>query len=769
MPALATFTGTANTDTLVGQSGADVINGLGGNDDLTGGGGADTLNGGDGNDILRGDRPVGIRTVTSTSTGVQGNGNTDGDFAVSADGTKIAFRSPATNLIAGDTNAGADLFIRDLTTGAITRVAFPSGSAGTFNANAQAPAFSPDGTKITYTTNGALVAADTNGQFDVYVEDLITGQITLVSQSAAGVLGNGQSARSEFSPDGNSILFDASASTLITGDTNGQNDVFIKNLTTGVVTRVSTDATGAQAVGGGSFSAQFSADGTRVVFQSNATNLVTGDTNGVSDIFVKNLSTGAITRVSTDASGGQATGPVGGPVGAGGSFVPFFSPDGTKIVFESTASNLVAGDTNGGADIFLKDLVTGAVTRLSTSSTGVQAAGGPAGAGAFAPRFSADGAFVVFESNQPNLVAGDTNAANDVFIKNIATGEITRVSLAADGSQGNGNSFRPIFLSDGSVVFASFASNIVPGDANTFTDLFITAGVSGADVLNGGNGDDQLFGDEGNDQLLGGAGFDVADGGTGDDFVDGGEGGDYLSGGEGADRILGAAGTDALFGGNGADNLQGGGENDTLFGEAGGDTLLGDDGDDNLDGGADGDTLLGGLGADRLFGSSGVDLLGGEDGNDTLLGGADGDNLFGGAGNDVLFGETGNDFISGGAGDDILGGNGGSDRLNGDAGADRFLFFPTDSGFGSGTVITDFTTGVDKIDVSLIDANSLIAGDQAFTFRGNTQAPGPAGTMHVGFIPGVGIFLFGYIDGDANADVIINIGTFNITATDIIL
>ena len=113
-----------------------------------------------------------------------------------------------------------------------------------------------------------------------------------------------------------------------------------------MLTRVSTDSSGEQG-NGGSGVPVFSADGTQLAFTSGAPNLVAGDTNGTGDIFVKNLSTGAVTRVSTDGSGEQVT---------GDSFEPVFSADGTQVTFQSYASNLVAGDTNGYADIFVKNL-----------------------------------------------------------------------------------------------------------------------------------------------------------------------------------------------------------------------------------------------------------------------------------------------------------------------------------------------------------------------------------------------------------------------------
>ncbi len=196
-------------------------------------------------------------------------------------------------------------------------------------------------------------------------------------------------------------MFTSNATNLVADDTNGVADIFIKDLTTGAVVRVSTDASGAQ-TDFSSLNAAFSSDGTKIVFESGATNLVAGDTNGVNDIFVKDLITGAVTRASTAASGVQAD---------ADSLNAVFSPDGTKVAFVSDASNLVAGDTNGVADVFIKDLVTGAVTRLSLSALGVQGNGD-----ATQVVFSPDGMSVALVSSAGNLVAGDTNGASDIFV-----------------------------------------------------------------------------------------------------------------------------------------------------------------------------------------------------------------------------------------------------------------------------------------------------------------------------------------------------------------
>ena len=200
-----------------------------------------------------------------------------------------------------------------------------------------------------------------------------------------------------FSADGRYVVFASAVASNI--------EIFRTDLLTGEVVRVSTSATGGQA-DSNSYQPQISADGRYVVFLSDATNLVAGDTNVRSDIFRKDLVTGEIVRVSTSASSGQAN---------NDSYRPQISADGRYVVFTSDASDLVAGDTNVRSDIFRKDLQTGEIIRVSTSATGAQASGYSDYA-----QISADGRYVVFESNATNLVAGDTQPQIGHFPQGLA-------------------------------------------------------------------------------------------------------------------------------------------------------------------------------------------------------------------------------------------------------------------------------------------------------------------------------------------------------------
>lgn len=286
--------------------------------------------------------------------------------------------------------------------------------------------------------------------------------IAIVSVDAAGQIVYGGSQAVAISPDGAFIAFNSTAENLVPGDANGQQDVFTKDLRSGAVRLISTDASGAGA-NGGSGTSSLSSDGAMLAFQSFATNLVPDDTATFSEIFVKDTRTGAITRVSTDAAGVP---------GNGKSEIPAITPDGNLVVFGSDAGNLVPGDTNGQTDVFLKNLATGGITRVSTDSGQAQA-DGPSGY-RYGPMISADGRFVAFDSQAGNLAPGDVNGQDDVFVKDMETGKTILVSATADGSSGNGPSYRVGISGDARlVVFRSEASDLLPEDKDTASDIYL--------------------------------------------------------------------------------------------------------------------------------------------------------------------------------------------------------------------------------------------------------------------------------------------------------
>ena len=307
-------------------------------------------------------------------------------------------------------------------------------------------------------------------------------------------------------------------------------------------------------------------------------------------------------------------------------------------------------------------------------------------------------------------------------------------------------------------------------------------GGAGADTMSGGAGNDSYIVDVTGDRVVEAAGGgtdtvrttvsytlaanvenlvlngDAHLNGTGNGLansVTGNAGNNVLNGGLGADTLIGNAGNDSLFGGDGNDRLLGGFGFDRLFGGTGNDFLDGGLGADILDGGAGNDTLLGGDGNDRLLGGLDADRLFGGSGNDFLDGGIGGDRLEGGAGNDTLAGGAGNDALFGGLSNDRLVGGAGKDQLAGGLGADQFVFTnPLDSGAGPAgrDVITDFNRAQgDKIDLSAIDANLRLAGNQAFEFVGSDGFSGSPGELRYQQANGTTL-IFADMDGDRRAD-----------------
>ena len=414
-------------------------------------------------DAFRPFQQQGTERVSVDSAGNQGNG-ASAFPSISPDGRFVAFRSDASNLVPGDTNGSMDVFVRDRQTGATTRVSVSSsgiqGDRSSFTT--LWGCISADGRFVAFESEATnLVAGDTNNSSDIFIRDRQTGATTRVSVSTSGVQGNDWSHLASISADGRYVAFDSFASNLVPGDTNGIGDVFVHDRQTGATQRVSVSSSGTQAAGLNSAGASISADGRLVAFASGASNLVSGDSNNARDIFVHDRQTGATTRVSVSSSGVQAN-------ARSGEF--FLSPDGRYVAFDCDATNLVPGDTNSLQDIFVRDRQTGATTRVSVSSSGVQA-----NANSFFPSLSADGRLVSFYGSSNNLVPGDTNGKSDVFLHDRQTGTTLLVSVDSAGNQGNQSSSGASSISaDGrSVAFSSQASNLVSDDTNGTTDLFV--------------------------------------------------------------------------------------------------------------------------------------------------------------------------------------------------------------------------------------------------------------------------------------------------------
>jgi Tol biopolymer transport system component len=336
------------------------------------------------------------------------------------------------------------------------------------------PAFSPDGTKVVFESGFRLVPEDTNFSFDIYVKDLATGVISLVSTSSAGAAGDGDASSAAFSPDGTRIAFTSKADNLVAADTNGQSDVFIKDLTTGATTRVSVYADGHEGTGA-SQAPLFSPDGTKILFSSDE-EFSTGVDDPYRHLFLKDLATGTVTRVTSSASGEAAH--FGGSGGV-------FSPDGTKIAFSSVADNLIPGVSGG--QVFLKDLLTGAVTLVSARADGTPGGTASGGGSGGLLQFSPDGTKIVFTSTSANLVDGDTNGRADIFIKDLTTGTIIRASTDSSGNELQGSIDGGRLSPDGTELLMNFnqvvyIKNLETGAFTPLGSLVSPTGLNTTDI-----------------------------------------------------------------------------------------------------------------------------------------------------------------------------------------------------------------------------------------------------------------------------------------------
>ncbi len=349
--------------------------------------------------------------VSVSSAGEQGNGASD-SASISRDGRWVAFTSAASNLVTGDTNGARDVFVHDRLTATTSRVSVQSSGAQAAG-NSFTPQISGDGSHVVFFTFSDLAGTGTAmPQVNAYRVDLTTGQVDDVCVRWDDVIIRLCLAPS-ISADGRYVAFEAQGK-LTEDDTNSVTDIYVRDMTDRVTRRVSVSTTGNGATGPSS-SPSISADGTVVAFTSPASNLVADDTNGMPDVFARDLAGSTTERVSVGPLGAQANaGSFTRPFNGGSRLV---SDDGRYVAFHSFASNLVPSDPNGANDLFVRDR-TGATTVIaSLTSDDLPGSGNSLNAA-----ISADGRYVTFESSSPNLVVDDTNAVNDVFIRDLRPG-----------------------------------------------------------------------------------------------------------------------------------------------------------------------------------------------------------------------------------------------------------------------------------------------------------------------------------------------------------
>jgi Tol biopolymer transport system component len=368
--------------------------------------------------------------------------------------------------VPGDTNRARDVFVYDRDNGTLELVSKGPGGKQA-NGDSQRPTLSTDGRYVAFwSAADNLVDGDTNRQTDCFVHDRQTHETVRVDVGPGDVQANGECARPVISGDGKLVAFESAAANLekagVLGkstDTNKARDVFVRDLAAGTTARISVTSDGQQGAGE-SVRPSISTDGRYVAFQSDAP-LQSDDTNKKTDVYLHDRETHETSRISI--------GP-GGTEGNAGSFSPSMSADGRLIAYWSNASDLVPGDTNKSGDIFVFDRKDGSTVRISVGSGDVQGDGMSSD-----PSMSPDGRYVTFWSGATNLVPDDTNGKRDIFLVDRDSSTVSRVSVADDGTQGDGDSFSPnIGAGGGLVAFDSAAKTLVPDDHKTKgSDIFL--------------------------------------------------------------------------------------------------------------------------------------------------------------------------------------------------------------------------------------------------------------------------------------------------------
>ena len=612
---------------------------------------------------------------------------------VSADGGLVAFEGGWTSF--GSTNDnGVDVLVKDMAAGTVANE-HENSSGVNGGSGAGAPAISADGSRLAFNSAsvGLVAGPSSSALYDIYVSDVGGSGIVRASTGTGGTLAaDGRSLNPELSADGRYVVFQADVSNWASGGSTATYDIFMKDLDTGTLSRVSTSLTAGDG-NGDSINARISPDGRYVVFQSAASNLTAGDTNGYIDIFLWDRNNPGTLQNLTEATNPNYDSVLPDVAsGAGGAAV---------VVFE-TGRSLVAADTNATTDVYAVNLSTSAFSLVSAKAngSGVSLSSGEA-------TISGDGRFVAFTSFSDALVAGDTNGTRDILVKDRTTGAVRLVSRAADGTAANQSSNRAeISLGGDWVVFESSASNLAATDGNGgFTDVFRASNPLVVDDLRGGPGNDT---------------YDLARLDTVTEAPNAGvdtiRSSVTLTLPTNVERLT-LTGTAPVNGtGNPLGNL--------ITGNSAVNTLSGGGGNDNLDGGAGGDTHRGGPGNDTYAVDVNTDVVTEAAGEGTdivrsavtwTLGSTlewlilTGTSPVNGTGNSAVNTVTGNSAVnslSGGAGNDTLNGGDGGDTLTGGPGTDRARGGPgTDtvvlSSAGSSDQVLDLATGVDKVRVAM--------------------------------------------------------------------
>ncbi|MEM7118412.1 MAG: hypothetical protein AAF614_38670 [Chloroflexota bacterium] len=611
--------------------------------------------------------------ISEDSSGTVGNDDS-GSARISGNGRFVAFASRANNLVADDNNNHRDIFVYDQEDDVMTRVSVASdGSEG--NGSSRNPSISDDGRFISFLSwADNLVEGDTNGVADVFVHDQQTGETTRVSVSNSGgeaVLGSDDQA---ISGNGRFVAFESASENLVSDDTNGRPDIFVHDRQAGITARISKEifATGSGGGGGGggagsngvASNIDLSSDGQLITYAFFFSDLIDNDSNFTFDIFVYNQQSDVNSRISVDSNDNEANGQSG---------FPSISGNGRFVAFESRANNLVSNDSNGSTDIFVKEQATLLPPASCDLSSGFNVIHGTSrndrlkgtpgndiiigyGGGDTIEGLGGNDCLIGGEGND-RLIGGE---GNDIMWGGEVDNSTVYDRRDRDRLYGEAGNDELHGGGDHDHLEGDAGNDLLYGDDGNDG----MHGDDGHDAMHGGSGKDRMEGRDGDDRMFGDAGDDTIIGRDGNDFLDGGADRDRLEGGEGDDWLRGGAGNDRMNGDDGNDIMYGDGGEDSMQGRDGEDEMYGGSGDDDMNGGRDNDMMYGNADNDRMDGDRGDDIMQGNSGND-IVDGRDG--------NDQLAGNDGDDELKGGKGDDLLDGGADTDHLDGHRGTDTCL------------------------------------------------------------------------------------------------
>lgn len=380
---------------------------------------------------------------------------------ISDDGQFVTFTTSSA-LIPADTNGSTDVYRLNRFSGVLERVSLDAGG-NQISGDSYLCGVSRNARYVGFIYQ---VTGQANPGQQVYLRRTVEGQTVPVSQSSAGLWGGPGTITAEtdnslcpVSDSGRYVAFTSSSGTLVSGDGNAANDAFRRDTVANNTILVSR-STGGTIGDGPSRVADLSADGTKVLMDSTATNLVGSDSNSQKDVFLRDITAASTTRISTTTGGTQLPAP---------SNADSLSGDGNVVAFSSTATTLVASDTNGAIDVFVRNRTANTIVRASVSSAEAQAIGGSADA-----NLSTDGNHVLFLSNSKNLVAGKTTDPADLFVRHLGPGTTEIVSHTWTGAEASAAMWRGQINADGTVMTVrSAAGNLVSGDSNAKEDIFV--------------------------------------------------------------------------------------------------------------------------------------------------------------------------------------------------------------------------------------------------------------------------------------------------------